>query len=190
MGGPIRLDIGAGQQKAEGWIKLDFDVSRKKIVTETGQPAGHASPINPDIVCDIRDIPLPDDYADEARAIHVIEHFYPWEADSALKEWIRVLKPGGKLIIECPCLEKILALFAVPKCPPHFTYWGLYGDPRLKDPLMTHKWCYGQDQLVHVMREAGLENLRGQPAEFHKPIRDMRVVGTKPVPEPSLIVTE
>ncbi len=190
MGGPIRLDIGAGHQKAEGWVKLDLPVERKKIATETGQPMDEARPLNPDVECDFFALPFPDDYADEARAIHVIEHIYPWDVDSTLKEWIRVLKPGGQLAIECPCLDKIVALYAVPKIPPHYTYWGLYGDPRLKDPLMMHKWCYGQDQLVHIMKVAGLETVRGQPPVFHKPIRDMRVVGNKPIPEPSLIVTE
>ena len=28
----------------------------------------------------MRELPFPDNYADEARAIHIIEHFYPWEA--------------------------------------------------------------------------------------------------------------
>lgn len=188
MGGAIRLDIGCGHKREEGWVRVDFAVDRKKVsldsVTKTGKP------LDPDVACDIRAIPLPDNYADEARAIHVIEHFQPWEAEGALREWIRVLKPGADLIIECPCLDKVIKLWDVPNIPPYMTYWALYGDPRMQDPLMMHHWCYTERQLVQIMQSAGLEELRGQPPRFHQPARDMRVIGRKPIPEPSLIVTE
>lgn len=146
-------------------------------VTATGKP------LNPDIIGDLRDLPLPDNYADEARAIHVIEHFQPWEAIKVVTEWVRVLKPGAPLALECPCLDKIIALFAVPNCPPYLTYWGIYGDPRMEDPLMMHHWCYTERQLMKVMASAGLVNLRPEPPRFHQPVRDMRIVGFKPEPE-------
>jgi len=189
MGGAIRLDIGAGHVKHEGWVRLDFKVERQKIINGDVIPDAHVS-IDPHIECDLRTLPLPDDYADEARAIHVIEHFQPWEAEDVLREWIRVLKPGAQLAIECPCLDKIIKLFDVPNVPPWATFWGLYGDPRMKDPLMMHHWCYTERQLVQTMAAAGLEELRGQPPKFHQAIRDMRIVGRKPLGEPSLIVTE
>jgi len=37
-------------------------------------------------------------------AIHVIEHFWQWKVVSVLIEWVRVLKPAGKMILECPNL--------------------------------------------------------------------------------------
>ncbi len=144
--------------------------------------------IDPHIECDLRSIPLPDDYADEARAIHVIEHFQVWDAPLALAEWVRVLKPGAQLALECPCLDKIVKLFDVPNIPPHMTYWGLYGDPRMKDPLMMHHWCYTEMQLVKFMAGAGLVNIRGEVPRFHQQVRDMRVIGTKPEPERKIIV--
>jgi predicted SAM-dependent methyltransferase len=55
-----------------------------------------------DIVCDARNIPLPDDYADIVFSSECLEHF-PWkEYQSALKEWCRILKPGGMIRIEVP----------------------------------------------------------------------------------------
>ena len=129
---------------------------------------------------DLRSLPFPDDYADEARAIHVIEHFQVWEAPHVLKEWVRVLKPGADLVIECPCLDKIVKLFDVPNIPPYMTFWGLYGDPRLEDPLMMHHWCYTETQLARLMASVGLEDIHGEPPRFHQPARDMRIVGTKP----------
>jgi predicted SAM-dependent methyltransferase len=188
MEGPIRLDLGAGHKKEEGWLRVDLDVDRKKVSYKDGSVAEQARPLTPDIVADIRALPLPDDMADKARAIHVIEHFYPWEAVPLLKEWVRVLKPGGELAIECPCLEKIMALFNVPEIPPYMTFWGLYGDPRLEDPLMMHKWCYTRIQMTKAFAQAGLVDIRHEPPRFHQPARDMRVVGVKPAPTSRIVV--
>jgi SAM-dependent methyltransferase len=179
MGGPVRLDLGAGHKHEEGWVAVDFAVDRKKCTTKGGVTAKGA-PILPDVAADLLNLPFPDNYADEARAIHVIEHFQVWEAPKAMKEWVRVLKPGASIAIECPCLDKIIKLFDVPNIPPYYTYWGLYGDPRLEDPLMMHHWCYTEGQLRRLMEASGLI-VRGEPPMFHQPARDMRIVGTKPV---------
>lgn len=150
------------------------------------QSAGSA--LAPDVAADLRALPFPDNYADEARAIHVIEHFQVWDAPAVLDEWVRVLKPGGALVIECPCLDKIIELFRVPKIPPYMTFWGLYGDPRLQDPLMMHHWCYTEKHLAGLMQEAGLVNLRGETPKFHQPVRDMRIVGFKPEEAPRVVL--
>ena len=186
MEGAIRLNLGAGHYREPGWIRVDLPVERKKVTTK-GEVMDGPTALDPDIACDLREIPLPDNYADEAKAIHVIEHFYPWDAPVAMKEWVRVLKPGAQLAIECPCLDKIMKLFEVPGVPPHLTYWGLYGDPRLEDPLMMHRWCYTAGQLMRLMAGAGLVNLRPEPPRHHQQVRDMRIVGIKP-PEESKIV--
>jgi SAM-dependent methyltransferase len=189
MGGPVRLDLGCGHKHEDGWVRVDFAVDRKKCTTKGGvQEKGTA--LLPDVEADLRALPFPDDYADEVRSIHVIEHFQPWEAPEVLKEWVRVLKPGSELALECPCLDKILKLFEVPNVPPYLTYWGLYGDPRLEDPLMMHKWCYTEQQLRRVMASAGLVSVRGEPPQFHQQVRDMRLVGIKPLRAiaPSVII--
>ncbi len=125
-------------------------------------------------------MPFPDDYADEARAIHCIEHFYAWEALPLVQEWVRVLKPGGQLAIECPCLEKVMQLIQVPQIEPRYTYWALYGDPRHQRPDMCHRWAYTTLALTRLMAQAGLQDLKPERPQFHFPIRDMRIVGTKP----------
>jgi SAM-dependent methyltransferase len=187
MGGPVRLDLGCGHKQEDGWVRVDFAVDRRKCTTKGGV-TNKGAPILPDVEADLRSLPFPDNYADEARAIHVIEHFQVWEAHKALKEWVRVLKPGAELAIECPCLDKIIELFKVPNIPPWATYWGLYGDPRLEDPLMMHKWCYTEAQLRKLMQSVGLAEVRGEPPMFHQQIRDMRLVGNKPIPESQIVL--
>lgn len=187
MGGPVRLDLGSGHKHEKGWVGVDFAVERRRPTNKWGVSEEQV-PLGSDVEADLRSLPFPDDYADEARAIHVIEHFYVWEAPKVLKEWVRVLKPGAELAIECPCLDKIIKLFDVPNIPPHFTFWGLYGDPRLEDPVMTHRWCYTEGQMRKLMASAGLAEVRGEMPLFHQPARDMRLVGIKPEGEKRIVL--
>ncbi len=46
---------------------------------------------------------------------HNIEHLYPHEVPVALKEFVRVLKPDGFLVITCPDLQSVCALIAEDK---------------------------------------------------------------------------
>lgn len=163
---PILLNLGCGGRAIDGWIGID----------KAGNWSGNA----PDVDADLRSLPFPDNYADEAIAIHVIEHFWVWDVPDLLKEWVRVIKPGCKLVIECPCLPKVLRLFDVPNVTPDYTFGALYGSPTLRDPDMMHKWCYGQLQLGAMMKTAGLVDVHEEEPQFHKPLRDMRMVGTKP----------
>ena len=62
-----------------------------------------------DYLCDISD--LPDEWTgvfDTVRASHVLEHFFMEEMDSVIQEWMRVLKPGGELMIIVPDLNIVI----------------------------------------------------------------------------------
>ena len=53
-----------------------------------------------------------DETFSEIYASHVLEHFdYVSELDAVLKEWARVLQPGGKLYISVPDMDKLTNLF-------------------------------------------------------------------------------
>lgn len=53
-----------------------------------------------------------DETFSEIYASHVLEHFdYVSELDAVLKEWARVLQPGGKLYISVPDMDKLANLF-------------------------------------------------------------------------------
>lgn len=54
---------------------------------------------------------LPDNWSDffeEVRASHVLEHFFLDQMDKVVAEWVRVLQPGGMLMIIVPDLQVIL----------------------------------------------------------------------------------
>jgi predicted SAM-dependent methyltransferase len=134
--------------------------------------------------CDLKELRLPDECADVAISIHVVEHFYAWEVVSILKEWHRVLKPGAKLILELPCMDKVLNYIL--QCankgieaPTKMIWNALWGDPKYKSVPMTHKWGYTKKMIQEVMELAGFKDIVFEEPRYHFPIRDMRVVGTK-----------
>ena len=171
----IKLNLGCGDKILPGYINVD-------VVTER---AGN----KPDVNCDIRNLSLfESNYADEILAVHVVEHFWRWEVNDVIKDWVRVLKPGGKLVLECPNLisacEEFLKnpdLKSLPGKEGQRTMWVFYGDPRWQDPLMVHRWGYTPRSLARVLQECGLSELKQEPAQFKlKEPRDMRITGIKP----------
>jgi predicted SAM-dependent methyltransferase len=164
---PILLNLGCGAKidHSSQVINIDFP--------------NNSFGVKPDLACDLRQIPLPDNFADTAYAIHVIEHFYTWEVEDVLWEWYRIIKPGGALVIECPDMSKIIGMLISGNHGIQKTWLGLYGDQSNKDPNMVHKWCYTKSMLFKVLEKTGFRNMEEHEAKFHVPIRDIRVVAYK-----------
>jgi SAM-dependent methyltransferase len=171
---PLRLNLGCGDKILSGYVNVDVAAAR----------AG----MHPDVVCDLRDlVPFGDATADEILSVHVVEHFWRWEIRDILREWLRVLKPGGRMIIECPNLLSACRMFL--ENPERYaredqngqrTMWVFYGDPQWKDPLMTHRWGYTPESLAVLLQEVGLREVHQEPAQFKlREPRDMRIVGVK-----------
>jgi SAM-dependent methyltransferase len=171
---PLRLNLGCGDKILPGYVNVDVVQSR----------AG----MRPDVICDLHDLaPFDDASADEILSVHVVEHFWRWEIGDVLKEWVRVLKPGGRMIVECPNIASACETFlqdpvrhARADQAGQRTMWVFYGDPQWKDPLMIHRWGYTPESLKALLAEAGLAEVRQEPAQFKlREPRDMRVVGVK-----------
>jgi SAM-dependent methyltransferase len=171
---PLRLNLGCGDKILPGYVNVDVAESR----------AGR----KPDVLCDLHRLtPFADASADEILSVHVVEHFWRWEVLDVLREWVRVLKPGGLMVLECPNLISACEAFLAdpermsgPGNEGQRTMWVFYGDPAWQDPLMVHRWGYTPQSLARLMQEAGLVNVRQEPAQFKlREPRDMRVVGEK-----------
>jgi len=166
----VRLNIGCGARVLDGWTNCD-------IVRNP------AAPRDPEILCDAKAIPLPDGCAEMAQAIHVFEHFYRWEAEGVLREWRRLLKPGGVLILELPNLVKCCENFLSGrkrggKDPDQLARWGIYGDPRTGDKFMNHPWGYSPDEVIDLLHANGFTDAVERPTQFHpagRAPRDMRI---------------
>lgn len=169
----MRLNLGCGDKILPDYVNVDVAPNR----------LGKA----PDVLCDLHALKFESDSADEILSVHVVEHFWRWEVADVLREWVRVLKRGGKMILECPNLrtacEQFLADVAShgPGKEGQRTMWVFYGDPAWEDPLMVHRWGYTPQTLAALMREVGLVKIRQEPAVFKlREPRDMRIVGEKP----------
>jgi SAM-dependent methyltransferase len=171
---PIKLNLGCGAKILPGYVNVDIVEAR----------AG----IRPDVICDLHDLaPFADASADEILSVHVVEHFWRWEIRDVLREWVRVLKPGGRMIVECPNIESACRDFLQDPANAaredesgQRTMWVFYGDPKWKDPLMIHRWGYTPESLRALLADVGLRDVRQEPAQFKmREPRDMRVVGVK-----------
>ncbi len=171
----LRLNVGCGDKLLAGYVNVDVAPSRLGA--------------RPDVLCDIRDLkPFADASADEILSVHALEHFVPWEAEGLLREWMRVLRPGGVLAVECPNIAYACEQLAGhPEIASRYwlesesMMWVLYGDPKWRDPLMSHRWGYTPASLAELMRRVGLENVRQEAAQYkRREPRDMRVVGERP----------
>jgi SAM-dependent methyltransferase len=171
-----KLNLGCGDKILPGYINVDVAESRRGL--------------KPDVLCDLHQLtPFENGSVDEILSVHVVEHFWRWEVVGILREWVRVLKPGGTMFLECPNLlaacHELLQNPDVATGPAQEgqrTMWVFYGDPAWQDPLMVHRWGYSPRSLAQVMHEAGLVNLRQEPAQFKlREPRDMRIVGEKPL---------
>ena len=110
----IKIDLGCGNNKPDGYIGVDI----------VYYPCV-------DILWDCsKGLPFPDNFADEIRAFHFLEHLE--DQDKIMWEIWRVLKPEGKFIFEIPS-TKTEGAFA---CPDHKSYWNkstfyFYSQPEL-----------------------------------------------------------
>lgn len=163
----MKLNLCCGRKPMAGYTNVDF------------QDTKYA-----DVVHDLNEtLPFEDGAADEIICIHGFEHFFRYQSDEILIDWVRVLKPGGVLILELPCLDKIISLInhtirTGQELPENLTLWGLYGDPKYRDPAMVHKWCYSMSELTAMMELNGL-SVRSEKPQTHQPLRDMRLEGRK-----------
>ena len=134
-----------------------------------------------DTICEAFPLPFETDFADEIWAIHLLEHLHRGEAGRALYEWFRVLKPGGKLVIEVPCLDKIAQLIVDGEKNIRLTTMGLFGDPRDLKPDMMHKWCWSKLELTDTLVGVNFQDIQVHEPIFHMPQRDMQLTARKPL---------
>jgi predicted SAM-dependent methyltransferase len=63
--------------------------------------------VKPDVICDLRRLPVPDQTFDIVFSSHTLEHFAFNDVQKVLKEWVRILKVGGELRLVVPNLRHV-----------------------------------------------------------------------------------
>lgn len=167
----MRLALGTGRQTQVygrlGFVTVDAVVTKGK----------------PDYLCEIP--PLPDDILamefEEVEAKHFWEHLYHWQAEQLAREIVSILKPGGKLILELPNLNKAVEHFRNGEDDPRLGMWAIYGaqtDPTwIGNAYQAHKWGYTPETITEQLRGAGFQAVSVTRATERMPeVRDMRVI--------------
>ncbi len=101
LGRPIKIEVGPGDAPEQGY---DFycDLHRTEYA---------------DIICHMEELPFDDGVASDLRAYEVLEHqsytlLYP-----TLKEWYRVLCPGGRLHLKVPSARHYILAYVNGEIP-------------------------------------------------------------------------
>jgi beta-1,4-mannosyl-glycoprotein beta-1,4-N-acetylglucosaminyltransferase len=162
---PVKLNLGAGGQVLDGYTSVDLYDKRAQVQ------------------CDIRHLK---DYSDnsvnEILNVHVIEHLSPHDVMPALAEWFRVLKPGGKLIIECPDIKKLCEGFINgDKGARYHMLNCIYGTGTLGEPSFTpHLYGWYDETLSDHLGWAGFADIKVLPPQFEHWGHNIRVEAQKP----------
>lgn len=103
----------------------------------------------------VEKLPCDDNTVEVIYASHLFEYFDREEAKTVLKEWHRVLKPGGVLRLAVPDFRALCELYMKGHrldkvLGPLYGKWG--------EPAVYHKTCYDFTSLASVLGEAGFTN--------------------------------
>jgi len=153
---PIKLHLGCGDEYKPGYLNIDrYDRSVA------------------DIVSDVIQLPFGPSTVDEIEADHLIEHLDYVHGRYALNEWFRVLKPGGRLVLETPDLKASMKEFvsAGLDSKRNRLQW-IYG---LDSPGLAHKSGYTFDLLKDDLRSLGFISMSKLDPVTHVYERGMRI---------------
>ena len=136
----VKLNLGAGKSPLPGYTNIDH---------KTG---GEVFPLL-----------YADKSALEVRASHILEHFPHGQVASVVKEWARVLKPGGRLKIAVPDFDYIVKAYSN----------GHRGNPLLEGYLFGgqvdgddyHKAFFNEEKLKKILEGAGLTDVKRWQAD-------------------------
>ena len=109
-----------------------------------------------DIVGDVSDLSRFADASIPAiYASHVIEHFEYHRTLAVLKEWARVLEPGGKLYIAVPDFERAVQIYGMIGLDEWIVRF-LCGDQEYKTAF--HYNLFDEARLTGLLKEAGFSD--------------------------------
>lgn len=130
----LRLNIGAGETVIPGFVAID-----RKLGTE-------AFPLK-----------YPDNSVEEIRCSHMLEHLSYQDVDVALKEWYRVLKPGGRLRVSVPDVKKVAKLTAEDAYDQNWRFFLMGGQTDGDD---FHRSAFDETILGTYLEQCGFDRVQ------------------------------
>ena len=161
---PLRLHLGCGPRYLDGWVNVD-----------------RWAPDRKDLAADLLALPFRPGTVDEILASHVIEHFTRAGAPLVAAHWASLLKPGGRLAVECPDLEQVCRRFVEADERARQGWWihVLYGLQHHRGEF--HLTNFTPASLKALLEGAGLVDVRLGPGHpQHANSCGMRAEALKP----------
>ena len=143
---PLKLNLGgAGEgfvdSKVDGFLCVDL-----REGPET------------DVVCNVSDLkPFEDNSVETVFASQILEHFPIERTVEVLREWRRVLKPGGTLYVSVPDFDVAVKLYHQYGLT-QWVQYHLWGDQ--KHPLNYHYICFTTATLSKALLDAGFSDVK------------------------------
>lgn len=169
----IKLNFGAGGVEFPGYMSVDLFDSRSKILMDV-----------------TKKLEFKDNSIDEIVASHLFEHLNPYTIVDTLREWKRVLIPGGKLAMEMPHIlecAKLLLNTSSKKEIYDLLFTSFYGVCNTKDDgnnaniTAPHLFGWWEDGVKEQLENAGFTNIQFPSIQWPHPGANFRVEATKPI---------
>lgn len=154
---PLRIEIGSGAFPSPGYVHVD-----------TNRRSRHVEHI-----ASASSLPFSDDTVEELLAVHILEHVHASALIPTLREWRRVLRPGGFAQIHVPDAATVFAAFL--DNPPEnkwtvmipifgMTSHARDGQPDARD-VERHHVIYDFALLEQVLLDAGFDRVEDVSSE-------------------------
>lgn len=157
-----RLHLGSGPNIHQGWLNTDITDFRRTS----------------EVVClDARKrFPLPDESFDLIFSEHMIEHLTRAEGQRCLRECYRVLRPGGRIRVATPSIDRLIGLYGseLTELERRYLQWSIdtWGDdaPYLPGFVLNnifynfdHRFVYDVRTLTHALEATGFVSVEEWP---------------------------
>lgn len=138
----MRIHLGCGKRDWPGWTNVD------------GADFPHV------VHYDVTLQHFHSDQADLLYSSHLLEYFDRDEGLEVLKNWYRVLKPGGVLRLAVPDWDNMIHALRFKGLGLEDILGPLYGKMQMDDRTIYHKTVYNYYELKAALKEAGFMNIR------------------------------
>lgn len=136
----INLNMGSGGVEIPGYLSVDKYDKRAAILS------------------DVFELDMPENSVNEIIASHLFEHINVYKSVALLQKWNKMLKPGGKLIMELPNFTELCKRFlSGDKSLKYGILNCVYGsvnttdtkDGEAEDVTSFHKWGWSPDEIMY-----------------------------------------